>query len=293
MTTAGFVPHHLNATPSDLAGNDGIGRYVILPGSDGRAKQIAEHFEDVRVLPHPRCHNLYLGRLRVGARLVDVASVSTGMGCASLDIIVNELCGLGAKRFVRVGTAGSLQPANIRAGSLVVATASVRDEATSRRYVPIEVPAVASLEVVLAAKRAAAELGLAPSTHFGVVHCKDSLFAREFGAGPLSEENHAYMRVLSASGVLASEMETAQLFILAALQDHRLRRAAEGHAHRVLAGAVLGVVGDDRPFATPEEERRAVDGSVALVLETIRQLAAEELGAGLPEREPAWQEAAR
>ncbi|MNY11121.1 Uridine phosphorylase [compost metagenome] len=215
------------------------------------------------------------------------------MGCASIDIIVNELCQLGAKRFVRVGTAGSLQPANIRAGSLVVATASVRDEATSRRYVPIEVPAVASLEVVLAAKRAAAALGLASSTHFGTVHCKDSLFAREFGAGPLHEENHAYMKVLSAAGVLASEMETAQLFVLASLYNHQLRQQGEGHAHQVLAGAVLGVVGDDRPFATPEEERRAVDGSVDLVLETVRQLAAEELGAIAHHHVPVGQEAAR
>ena len=48
-------------------------------------------------------------------------------------------------------------------------------------------------------------------------------------------------------------------------------------AHRVMAGAVLGVIGDDRPFASKEDQKRAIDDSIALGMETIRQLAVEEL----------------
>lgn len=33
-----FVPSHLQANAEDLAGNHGIGRYSLLPGSDGRVK---------------------------------------------------------------------------------------------------------------------------------------------------------------------------------------------------------------------------------------------------------------
>ena len=40
-----FEPMHIEATRADLAGNSGIGRYVLLPGSDGRASQIAERGE--------------------------------------------------------------------------------------------------------------------------------------------------------------------------------------------------------------------------------------------------------
>ena len=204
--------------------------------------------------------------------------MSTGMGCASLDIIVNELLNLGAKRFLRVGTAGSMQPFMIPAGSLVVATSSVRDESTSQRYVPLEVPAVASMEMVLAANRGTRMLGFEDRTHFGVVHTKDSLYAREFLEGPMAEQNKAYMELLRDSGVLASEMETSHLFTLASLFNYRLARQGNSRGHRVMAGAILGVIGDDRPFASKEDQKRAIDDSVALGLETIRQLAIEELG---------------
>lgn len=277
QTNEAFVPHHINANRSHFEGNGDIGRYIFLPGSDGRAAEIAERFSNVTMLPHPRHHNLYLGQIEVNGQMVEVGAVSTGMGCASLDIIVNELISLGAKRFLRVGTAGSMQPFMIPAGSLVVATSSVRDESTSRQYVPIEVPAVASMEVVLAANRAVAELGLGEKTHYGTVHAKDSLYAREFLVGPMAEQNKAYMQLLRDSGVLASEMESSHLFILASLFNYRLSRLGPTRAHRVMAGAILGVIGDDRPFASKEDQKRAIDDSIALSLETIRQLAIEEL----------------
>lgn len=271
--------YHLNATPEDLEGNAGIGRYVLLPGSDGRARQISEHFQDVRVLPHPRCHNLYLGTLMSPRGPIDIATVASGMGCPSLDIIVNELCLLGAKRVLRVGTAGSLQPHKIRAGHLVVATSSVRDEHTSRCYAPVEVPAVASREIVNAASEAVRVLGFEGQSHFGPVHCKDSLYAREFGEGPMIRENKEYMELLHACGIVASEMESSHLFILTTLLGHRLSLKGDGPAFRILSGTVLGVIGDDRPFATAEEERRATEDSMTLAFETIRQLAYTEVPA--------------
>lgn len=269
-----FTPHHMNARPEDLAGNGGLGRYVLLPGSDGRAASMAERFEGLVVREHPRRHHLYLGSIPGPKGPIEVASIATGMGCPSLDIVVNELLALGARRFIRVGTAGSLQADRVRAGSIVVATASVRDEHTSRVYVPVEVPATASLPMIMAAQRACEALGLAERVHFGTVHCKDSLFAREFGEGPMAAENRAYMELLVQAGTLASEMESSQLFVLAALATQRALKAGKGP---ILAGAILGVVGDDSPFADAEAEKRGVEGAVDLAFETIRQLAAQEL----------------
>jgi uridine phosphorylase len=54
------TPHHINAISSDLAGNNNIGRYIFLPGSEGRAKTIASHFDNVTVKQHSRGHHLYL-----------------------------------------------------------------------------------------------------------------------------------------------------------------------------------------------------------------------------------------
>lgn len=272
MSESDFVPHHINATKEDLAGNGSIGRYIFLPGSDGRAKEISQHFTGVRVRTSARAHNLYLGTLECDGKQLDVASVSTGMGTPSLDIVVNELIKLGGRRFLRVGTAGSLQKRRIRIGDLIVATGAVRDENTSRLYVPPEYPALASMEMVEAARKAASRLGLSSRTHYGLVHSKDSLFAREFKEGPMKAENSAYMKMLEDSGVLASEMESSHLFILASLFSH-----VNGPERDILAGTVLGIIGDERPFGTPDEVEGAVASAIALALETVRVLARSEL----------------
>jgi uridine phosphorylase len=271
-----FVPHHLTASAEQIDGNDGIGRYVLLPGSDGRAEKISELLHDRTVVPSPRRHTVYTGWIEAegtGAGRLDLAVVATGMGCPSVDIIVHELIMLGARRFLRVGTSGSMQPRRIRAGDLVVATAAVRDEHTSRCWVPAEFPAVASPDMVRAARHAVARLGLEARTHLGIVHSKDSLVARELGEGPLGEEGRRYMEVLRAAGVAASEMEAAHLFIRTSLLDHELSAAGEGPRYRAHAGAILAVIGDDQAFADASIARRAETAAIELGLETLRQLA--------------------
>lgn len=264
-----FEPHHITATEADLAGNDGKGRYVFLPGSDGRAKEIADHFSDVRVCPSARAHNLYLGVLDTPNGPVDVASVSSGMGTPSLDIIANELILLGAKVLLRVGTAGSLQPGYVNVGDLVVATGAVRDEGASRNYAPLEYPAIASLPLLQATQAAATKIGR-PGVHWGVVHSKDSLFAREYKIGPDPEAHEAYMKHLAAMGTLASEMESAHLFILGQYYTQLLRnRRTEGG---VCTGAILAIIGGEGPFAPPEQAKGAIEAAVQLALETFRCL---------------------
>ena len=123
-----FTPEHMTASEKDFEGNNGIGRYVLLPGSDGRAEKIAQNFSDVTVTRHSRRHNVYKGTLEHLGKSIDVAAVSSGMGTPSLDIIVNELGQLGVKRFLRVGTAGLLQPDYMNAGDFVIGTGAVRDD---------------------------------------------------------------------------------------------------------------------------------------------------------------------
>jgi uridine phosphorylase len=166
----------------------------------------------------------------------------------------------------------------VRAGDLVVATAAVRDEHTSRNYLPLEVPALASLELVLAAREACTALGFDARTHFGPVHCKDSLWARELGAGPMAAANREYMALLEQAGTLASEMESSQLFTLTALFDQRLRAQGPGAAWRALAGTVLAVIGEESAFGSADTAARAVDDAITLALETTGRLASAESG---------------
>lgn len=275
MSTTGFTPHHMSITADDIAGNGGIGRYILLPGSDGRAAQIAERFRDVTVAEHSRRHNFYRGTLDVDGRSIDVGVIATGMGCPSVDIIVSELIKLGARRFLRVGTAGSLQPKRIPIGSIVIASAAVRDEGATRLYMPLEVPALASPSMVAAAQKACETCGCArPVT--GIVHTKDSLFARELEAGPRAMENERFMKLLRASGVVASEMETAMLFTLAQVYSQQFRE--EGRDGDVEAGTVLGIIGDESAFGTPAQAASTTELAVSVGLETMKERAREDLG---------------
>jgi uridine phosphorylase len=271
------TPHHINAISSDLAGNNNIGRYIFLPGSEGRAKTIASHFDNVTVKQHSRGHHLYLGTINDNGITIDVASISSGMGCPSLEIILHELLHLGGKRFIRVGTAGSLQKDSIHIGDIINTQASVRDESSTMDYAPLSVPAIASLEIIQAINLAANTLNFNQRVHTGIVHCKSSFYAREFYAGPNAATNKAYMQLLIDNGVLASEMETAGLFIMCQLYNHQLMQQGKGKAFRVLSGAILGI-GAIPPdvFMTKEQEQLLTEDTIALGLATVKTLAASE-----------------
>lgn len=272
-----FTAHHMNVTREHLRGNGSVGRYVLLPGSDGRAALIAENFENMTVVEHSRRHNFYMGTLDVDGVSTEIGVVATGMGCPSVDIIASELIKLGARRLLRVGTAGSLQPQRITIGSIVVATAAVRDEGTTRLYMPLEVPAIASPEMVAASVRACRTVA-AGRYYAGIVHTKDSLFARELEAGPQAPENERFMSLLKASGVLASEMETAMLFTLAQLYTQEVRQA--GEEVEVEAGTILGIIGDESAFGSGDGVKATTDLAVQVGLEAIRERARADRAAG-------------
>lgn len=271
------TPHHINATPDDLAGNHDIGRYILIPGSDGRAREIAGHFQQMKVKEHPRGHNLYTGVINDKRHSIDIAVIASGMGCPSMEIILHELFYLGARRFLRVGTAGSLQKDRIKIGDIVNVQASVRDESTTDDYAPHSVPAVASLQMIEAINQAGQRLNMLKHLHTGTVHCKSSFYAREFYAGPLAEKNKAYMNLLIGSDVLASEMETATLFIQSQIYHHTLNEIGSGSAFKVLAGAILGI-GAIPPdiFMTSEQETKVTEQMIKLAIESVKVLAASE-----------------
>ncbi len=269
-----FEPIHLSAAPGDFEGNGGRGRFVLLPGSRHRALQLAEHFEARRTQEHPRGHDLHLGILRRGGVSLDVATVSTGMGCPSIDLIATELIELGARVLLRVGTSGSLQP-DVHTGDVVVATAAVRDEAASDDYIPREFPALASWPLLLSCQAAVQRCLLRGRAHFGPVHTKDTLYARELGYGPSAARHLEYNRLLARAGVLASEMECAHLFVLAQLGSVALGTPRGG----ILAGAVLAVIGEhDQPFVRTDAAQHAEEDAIALALDTLVELV------GAPER---------
>jgi uridine phosphorylase len=221
-----MIAYHIQCGPGD------IGRYVLLPGDPARAALIARRFDGGRLIASNREFTTYTGTL-LGET---VSATSTGIGCPSTAIAVEELASIGADTLIRVGTCGGMQP-HLAVGDLVVATAAVRDEGTSRQYIPLEYPAVADPVVTQALLEAAR--GRPVAAHAGIVHSKDSFYGQQqAGRMPIAEELQARWSAWRRGGVLGSEMEAAALFVVAGLLGKR-------------AGAILMLAGN--------QERAAAD----------------------------------
>lgn len=193
-----------------------VGRYAILPGDPGRCEKIAQYLDNPRKIAQKREYTTYVGEL-FGEK---VAVTSTGIGGPSASIAMEELIHCGVDTFIRVGTSGGMQP-EVCGGDLVIATGAVRAEGTTREYAPIEYPTVAHYEVVKALERAATDLGA--TYHMGVVQCKDNFYGQH---SPETMPVHTWLtdrwEAWKACGALASEMESAALFITASVRRVRM-----------------------------------------------------------------------
>jgi uridine phosphorylase len=247
-----FKPSHINLTKEQTNN-----RIFIIPGSNGRSKYIAEHFLEKNYIVNEssRGHNVYLGNIE--NTNIKIGIVSTGMGCPSLDIIVNELILMGVTTLIRIGTCGSFDLNKCPLGSTFIGTGAVRDESTSSNYIPIEVPSIANIDLVYNLKKTANNLNL--NYNLGLIHTKDSLFVREYGIGPLKRKSKEYMESLKQYGVLVSEMESSHLFVL-------------GQLNNVKTASVLSVIGgEDAPFGLDDiQKKNSINNSIKLVIEMIK-----------------------
>jgi len=211
-----------------VAGSDGkkyhvglakgeVGEYVLVPGDPGRTPMIAKYLDDAREVAFSREYRTFTGTVAG----VPVSTMSTGMGGPSVAIGVEELSELGVHTFLRVGTFGAAQP-EVKMGDLVIAEGSVRTEGTPNGYVPLEYPAIASLDVVNALV-AAAQAARAPH-HLGVIRSVDALYSDLVPDHmPRSAALKEELAMWSRAGVLGNEMESSTLFIVA-----RIRRLRAG-----------------------------------------------------------------
>jgi len=198
------VQYHIQMKPGD------VGEYVFLPGDPGRCEQIAQYFDDYELVAYNREYKTYTGTLD-GVR---VSVTSTGIGGPSASIAMEELCKIGAHTFIRIGTCGGMNT-RVLGGDLVIASGAIRAEGTSREYMPIEFPAVADFSVLSALSEAAKARGY--SHHVGVVQCKDSFYGQHAPERqPVGYELIPRWNAWIAGGCLASEMESAALFVVAA-----------------------------------------------------------------------------
>lgn len=203
------LQYHINLSDKDGA------KYAIIPGDPGRVEKIASYLDNPKYVSSNREYNTYEGYLDGEKVLV----VSTGIGGPSTAICVEELAKIGVDTFIRVGTCGGMQ-LNVDPGDVVIASGAIRMEGTSREYLPIEFPAVANFEVTSALSQAAKNLKY--KHHIGVVQAKDSFYSQHSpDTMGVADELNSKWKAWIKGGCLASEMESAALYIVSAVRNLR------------------------------------------------------------------------
>lgn len=218
-----------------------IGRYVILPGDPFRTDIIAKKLDNARLVAHNREHRTWTGYL--DGEMVSVTS--TGMGGPSTAIAVEELIHCGADTLIRIGTCGRVCDESKKNQIGCIINAAIRDEGTTRQYVPIEYPAVANREIVEILSTTAKKLGY--NFAEGIAHCKDSFYAQHSPESmPISKELIDKWEIWKNSNVMASEMETSTLFIVSLIR-------------KVRAGAIMAYISMN-------------DETINVLIDSIREL---------------------
>ena len=240
--------YHIDIAPGEIP------PLILLPGDPFRAKKIAEtYFDNPKEIAHNREYWSFKGEYKG----VPVAVCSTGIGCPSAAIAIEELVKVGGKVFVRVGTAGAID-SSLQAGDIVIFTGSVRDDGTSRQYVPLEYPAIADPNLVHELTNAARKTD--SKIAVGIGHSKDAFYSEfpEMVADSTAMQKK-WDRMRSA-GVLATEMEAATLFII-------------GQLRKVRVGAICVIVGEPVAEETKITGKPKLDDLIHIALDAMISIA--------------------
>ncbi len=176
---------------------------VLLPGDPGRALALAQQLlAEPKMFNHNRGLWGYTGLAADGRALTIQA---TGMGGPSAAIVLEELISLGARRAIRVGTCGALDPA-LALGELVIAREAICADGASR--------------ALGGGERVAADPTLTAALARGAGDASAARHASGARVGTVVSVDLFYERTGSRGGAhadaLAIEMEAATLFAIGA-----------------------------------------------------------------------------
>ena len=164
--------YHLHTRLGDIA------PLCLLVGSPERAELIAQKFFDnAKEVGSNRGLKSFTGTYKN----IPVSVVTTGMGAASMGIVLPEAYESGARLFIRVGSCSALQP-NVELGDSIIVTNALRFEGASLNWAPAEFEAVANKKIVAALENSAKQLapqkfhmGVSPTRHNPKVKLSDTV----------------------------------------------------------------------------------------------------------------------
>jgi len=224
---------------------------ALIPGDPGRVDRIAGHCDDSEVVAENREYKV------VNATYdgVDLTISSTGIGCPSAAIAVEELAKVGVETFIRVGTIGGLQT-DVEVGDMIVATGAAKEEGTSKRYESPVYPAVPDYDVLTSLVDSAEAND--EEVHVGPIVSDDAFY----------NESDEYVGDWEDAGLLGIEMEAATVFSLA-----RRRGLAAGAIctadGNLVAGNQKGADSDDE---LPEKAKDNVARAIDIALDSVAEL---------------------
>ena len=228
---------HIDASSEDIA------ETVLLPGDPYRAKWAAHTFlDDVKLVNETRGMLGFTGYWK-GSK---VTIQGSGMGMPSLSIYVNELIReYNAKTLIRIGSTGAMQE-NIALRDLILAvTASTISNPSTSIFKDLNFSPVASWELLNKAAKIAETKKL--KTHIGGIYSSDTFY----------DERPDLTKEMTRHGVLAVEMETAELYTLAARYNCRALAILTASDHLIT-----------KEELSPSEREKSFSSMVELALET-------------------------
>jgi len=223
---------------------DEVNKAVLLPGDIERADYIGtKFFRDSEKIVENREFHIYNGSYENKP----VAVCSTGIGCMSAAVAIEELTNVGCKYFIRVGTCGSLSP-QINPGDIIIVTGAIRGDGASKEYVPIEYPAVADYRTVTALRNRANK----ESTDYslGIIRTHDAFYMESpFAFGDYKKR----ISVWAEAGTLAIENESSTLFVIGSLR-------------KVQVGTILVAAGNliTGKKGTKNELQKSIDKAITI-----------------------------
>jgi uridine phosphorylase len=233
---------------------EGLPADVLVCGDPARATLISAHFQRPECVSERREYRYYRGTFAGRP----VAVCSHGVGAAGAAPAFEELIRAGARRLIRVGTCGGLQP-DLAPGDLVIATAAVQNTGFGREYLPAGFPAVADPDLILALRRATLDLG--HEAREGIVLSRD-----RFYPGVELPENPNYAQ-LSAANVMAVEMECAALFLVATMRRARSAAILAVDGNVLAAAEAIDTYRPRQPVV-----RAAVEAAIDIALRVLAPL---------------------
>ncbi len=241
-TTLNQKQYHIALSPGD------IGDYVLLPGDPARSDITAKYLDNPVLMANNREHRTFTGYYKG----IKVSVTSTGMGCPSAAIASEELINIGAKALIRIGSSAALDP-QINIGDLMVTIAGMKNEGTSKFYVPENFPAVPDFDLTRCLLDTAKEMmaGKEEKVYYGITSCDDAFYG----------ETPEFIDKLRSMKVMNLDMESSAIFTI-------------GHLRGVRTAAICGTSGNltnAEVIYTKKNEKlyQAWEQEIQVVLETI------------------------